>query len=243
MTTAKKRIYELTKIDSFLRSSGLVDITDIRHFTIINDNWALANNPGRSSGSAWFVRVQPSAGIHKYKTSYTDTTRKTTGTNTDKFFNLVPVIGFEKYVPANLKWQHNMYVSVSWSPYWTDQHSRSNINRTESETSQSSHQSEAVFYGSYGIGYYPNNRTTLNATIGMEARRLKYNDHANLKSSALLKPSLNFSTDYFISYRTRFSASWNMFYTKSFTDPVLGSRLTAHHFTTGFGAGLVHYIF
>jgi hypothetical protein len=61
----RRKIFELTQIDSFLRSSSLIKDTDIRHFTTINDNWALAFNPGRSSGSHWFVRLQPGAGFEK----------------------------------------------------------------------------------------------------------------------------------------------------------------------------------
>ncbi len=240
----RRRIYELTRIDSFLRSSGLIDVTDMRHFAIVNDNWALANNPGRSSGSAWFVQLQPSAGIQKAKNNYVSATHKTTGTNTNKFLKLSPVIGFEKYIPVNLKWQRNMGLTVSWLTGWTDYHYKSNVNGTELQTSQSFHESKTSFSGFYGLDYYPNNRTALNANIGMEASHIKYDeDNPSLKNSTLLRPFLNFSTDYFINYKTRFSAHWNVIYEKSFIDPVLGSQLTAHNFTTSFGAGLFYYIF
>ena len=55
----RKRIYELQRIDSFIKTSGLSSTTDIRHFTTINDNWIYAFNPLRQHGNQWYVSINP----------------------------------------------------------------------------------------------------------------------------------------------------------------------------------------
>jgi len=109
----RRRIYELTRIDSFLRTSGLTNKTDIRHFTTVNDNWAFAINPYRLAGTAWFVRLKP--GI-AYSNSYM---QRKSGSNVENKtdilrLSLSPETGFEKYIPVNLQWQQNLGASITY---------------------------------------------------------------------------------------------------------------------------------
>lgn len=237
----KRRIYELTQIESFLRSSALVTETDIRHFTIINDNWALAYNPGRLSGSDWFVRLQPSAGFQR-STWNTPQQTITTSRNTNKSFAVGPAIGYEKYVPVNLKWQRNFTASLSWQTMWTDVDSKQTYTGNEIRNSSNQHESLAKLYASYGIGYYPNNRTAINASLQLEANHVDY-DNPFFKNGTVLNPLINFSADYFISYKTRLSAYWNFSYVKVFTNPVTGKQIEFHNFNTNISLGFSHIIF
>ncbi|MGN6399233.1 MAG: hypothetical protein ACTHMD_02195 [Flavisolibacter sp.] len=240
--TRKRRVYELTQIDSFLRSSGLLNRTDIRHFTIINDNWALAFNPGRLSGSDWFIRIQPSAGLQKTTSSsdlqaYTSDSRYLT-----KFFALAPVIGYEKFVPVNLKWQRNMTASLSWKTTWANEDSKTNSNGSEIRSIIKRHEPEVRLSASYGMGYYPSNRAAINTNLQIEATHVEF-DNSSWKNATTLSPSVNLSADCFISYKTRLSFNWSLFYYKSFINPVLGNQIEIYNFNTNVSFGFSHVIF
>lgn len=238
----RKRIYELTQIDSFLRNSGLLNKTDIRHFTIINDNWALAYNPGRQSGSDWFIRVQPSAGFQKNTTNINEQQYTSNSSQITKSFELIPVIGYEKFVPVNLKWQRNMIVSFSYHTVWNDVDAKSNFNGTETKFITNSRETESRFYASYGMGYFPNNRTAVNASLQLEASHIKF-DNPSFKNATVITPSVNFSADYFISYKTRLSAHWYLNYDKTFLNPIAGKQIETYNFNTNISFGLSHVIF
>jgi hypothetical protein len=239
----RKRIYELTQIDSFLRNSGLVNTTDIRHFTIINDNWALANNPGRFSGSDWYVRIQPSAAFEKNTSNANWTALTTTALNTTKKLTLSPVIGFERFVPINLKWQKNMAISASWLTEWYNSHSKVTNNGIENQTDNETKSSQAHLYTYYSMGYYPNNRTALNAGLQLEANYTKFNNDLFYKSSTRITPTFSISTHYFINYRTSLNAQWSVLYDKIFTKRTTGEQQENHYFQTGFSLSLSHLIF
>jgi hypothetical protein len=141
----RKRIYEFTQIDSFLRSNGLVSTPDIRHFTIINDNWTLAYTPNRLSGSNWFLRLQPSAGIRKSTSENSQSGSTLSSRQTTKDYTLFPVVGYEKFVPVNLRWQRNMSISLSWTSEWENTHSNYNNNGTASEDNNDRKVSQSLF--------------------------------------------------------------------------------------------------
>ena len=237
----KKRIYELTRIESFLRSSGLVDKTDIRHFTIINDNWALALNPYRLSGRNWFVRFAPSAGFSKNTSQSEQIADKTTTSSEQKFLTVSPVIGYETFKPINLKWQRNMGFNLSYQSSWRNTDAKSTFNGGSFNSENNSHESQMQLYSFYGIGYFPNNRTLLNANLVLEAVHSKY-DNGPLKKSTVVKPSLSFSTDYFISYKTRFSAYWSLAYDYFNNKTTTDTNLKGHYFNTSLSLGLSHVI-
>ena len=237
----KRRMYELTRIENFLREKGLVEATDIRHFVIINDNWTLAYNPFRSSGSSWFVNVAPSAGLQRNRT---ESNYPGYGTHQQKtrFFQLSPLVGYERFIPVNLKWQRNMRVVLSWLTNWQDDHATYHYNGSDTQNNVTTHQTEASLQAFYGLGYYPNNRTQVNANVNLEVKR-RFLEDPLIQRITWLKPSLNFSADYFLSYKTRLSAHWNLLYEKSFTEPVTGKSWNAHNFSTSFSVRLVHAIF
>jgi hypothetical protein len=239
----RKRIYELTQIDSFLRSSGLFTETDIRHFTIINDNWTLAFTPSRLSGSNWFIRVEPSADIEKNSLNTTQASSFTTAERTTKIFTLSPVVGYEKFVPVNLKWQRNMSVSLSWSSGWWHSLSKDNANGTALEDRYDWEGKLTLLNATYGIGFYPNNRTAMNANLGLQAKYITYDNNLAIKSYRQVKPFVNFTTDYFINYKTRLNAYWSLTYEKSFTKPINDKQFEDHYFNSYISLSLSHTLF
>ena len=228
----RKRIYELTQIESFLREKGITNSTDIRHFTIVNDNWAFAFNPFRSSGSDWFFHIVPSAGFDNFKTTEENSGAKTIFKTYNTILGIGPEIGYENYKPINLKWQRNMHTTFSWTYYKNNGTSKSTISGITTKTEGSSYSNDARFYFNYGLDYYPNNRTRINSSFDLLT--------TIIESEFLIKPSLNFSTDYFISFRTRLSASFSTKYQYDYIKYIGSSSNKMHNLDINFGLGISH---
>lgn len=230
----RRRIYELSRIDSFLKNTGLATQTDIRHFTTVNDNWAFAINPFRQSGASWFARVKPGIGIEK-SNSKNNNSPQSSNDNSLTLLNISPEIGYENYKPVNLKWQRNFGVSVSYfgTRYYQRNKFVSGSNQTETTTDFYSAQYYLNSY--YGIGYFPNTRTQLTGNIGL---RGVYGNPEYWH----LTPSLDLTINYFLGYRTYLTGN----VTTRYTYYKSGSSLfnfDGNHLYGGFALHLSHFIF
>ena len=241
--TRRKRMYELSRIDSFLRNSGWAPTTDIRHFNIINDNWVLANNPGRLSGTSWFAQLQPGVEFLKEFSEATSSMDVLSDDNIRKSFSVSPVVGFEKYVPVNLQWQQNLKLSLAWVAAWTHDENTHGYNGSDEVLEQSVHETQTRLSGKYGLGYYPNTRTLIDASVNLEAIYTNYDKDYDLKNSFLLIPSFVFSTSYFISYKTRLSAYLDINYAKYYVHPLISENYQGRNFSTSVSISLTHNIF
>lgn len=236
----RKRVYELKQIDNFLREKGIASINDIRHFTIINDNWAFAFNPYRLSGSIWQFDLKSSVEIGKSKQTVTQSNSKTISENKSTLYGTGPSASYENHKPKSLKWQRNFGSSLSYRI------GKSEINNSYSYTggsfgdSTKSNEYLTEFNAFYGFGFFPNNRTKLNATLGAYAANAKYKS-GSLNKSFSLHPSFNFSTDYFLSYKTRLTANVYMLYSYDHIRQTAIPFNTANSFHAGFSIGLSHY--
>jgi len=92
------------------------------------------------------------------------------------------------------------------------------------------------------MGYFPNNRTAVNASLQLEASHIKF-DNPSFKNATVITPSVNFSADYFISYKTRLSAHWYLYYDKTFLNPIAGKQIETYNFNTNISFGLSHIVF
>ena len=236
----RRRIYELTMLDSFLRSSGLVKTTDIRHFTTINDNWSLSINPSRLSGSNWYVRLKPngSYGWGNARNSYAG--REERQNSRLSIIGLSPVVGYEIYVPRNLKWQFNRGVSISYQTtrqaFRFESSGSGNPSLSEGHTTLSSW----MLNGFYGIGFFPNNRTQLSATLNIDAERL----HESTRlTQVLITPSLVLSTTYFLGYRTYLTGNFLGSYRYSRDKFSTTWPSPSHQWNASGSIGFSHYIF
>ena len=238
----RRRIYELTQIESFLKNKGLTGNTDIRHFTLINDNWAFANNPIRQSGSAWFIRMQANGEF------FTDKS-KTLGNSISKSkgrdyrIGVGPQVGYERYHPVNLHWQTNFSTTLSWKYYETDHIYEWEQPGTSWETGSHTFESGLNYFLSYGLAYYPNTRTIINGTASLEAVKHWFDPNATEQEEYGARSSVSLSADYFIGYRTRFNAGVYFFYDKWRTISNLNVKNNYHYLNSSFSAGLFHTIF
>ena len=232
----RRRIYELTRLDSFLRSSGLVTQTDIRHFTTVNDNWSLAFNPYRLSGSNWYVQLKPGADYTRRKYNEKTTANNYASTSDNFSFSLSPVAGYEKYVPLNLKWQLNMGISFAYQIIKNNSHYKNVFNGVESSNYNDYYDDLWTLNGFYSVGFFPNNRTQLAATLNLSALR-RTNDYIEIS------PELNFTTNYFVSYRTYVTGAFNIAYNRTIDEANFIRNIDGHSFDTNLSVSISHVIF
>ena len=231
----RRRKYELTRLDSFFRNSGLAPQTDIRHFTLINDNWSLAFNPTRLSGANWYIQLRPGVTYNRYTTN-TQQRATTTESNTkSNLFTLSPVIGYENYRPLSLKWQRNMGISFSYTQY---KHNReeewiSPVGPFKTSTDSSAWQS--VAHAFYGFGYYPSTRTQINAVLDL-------NGTYDKARQFYLLSTFNLNVQYFIGYRTFLSGAVNARHNLGKVE-INGKKEMSHAFNSDFSVSLSHVLF
>ncbi|HJW17029.1 MAG TPA: hypothetical protein VJ499_07910 [Flavisolibacter sp.] len=238
----RRRIYEFTQIDSFLKSSGLISVNDIRYFTTINDNWVMAFNPYRTSGANWFIRLQPAAGILKDNNYFTADTVNSSVKGKKTYASLTPLIGYENNKPLNLKWQRNFETIISFQKKWNSDENRYGYMGSESLSKIDTREWITRLYSRYGWGYFPNNRTVINAYLQLDASFGKSSEPVLYKEMKIIKPGMDFSADYFLSYRTRLTANWNLNYKSSRAVTNTNETVNSHELSSGISFGLTHSI-
>jgi hypothetical protein len=238
----RRRIYEFTQIDSFLKASGLVSVNDIRYFTTVNDNWVMAYNPYRSSGSNWYIRLLPGGGIQKDNSNYKEVGLTSSIKGKKTYANLTPLIGYESNKPLNLKWQRNFMTIFSYKKNWNNVENRYTYNGSENVFEIDTKEWETRLYGRYGVGYFPNNRTAINTYINLLATYGKSSEPIIYKEMRIIQPAFEFSADYFLSYRTRLNAHCNLSYKSMRAVSITNETLKGHEFYTGISFGLTHSI-
>jgi hypothetical protein len=238
----RRRIYEFTQIDSFLKASGLISVNDIRYFTTINDNWVMAYNPYRSSGSNWYIKLVPGGGIQKNSRYFKADGVNNSDKQTSTYTSLMPLLGYENYKPLNLKWQRNFSTILSFQKKWNSDETRNMYSGSESVSKIDTWKWLTRLYSRYGLGYFPNNRTAINAYIQMDASFGKSSREVVYKEMRIISPEIDFSADYFLSYRTRFTAHWNLNYKSIRAVSFANESLKSNEFNTGISFGLTHSI-
>jgi hypothetical protein len=238
----RKRIYEFTQIDSFLKTSGLISVNDIRYFTSINDNWVMAYNPYRLSGANWYIHVSPGGGITTNNSYNKADGMNNYGKHKITHTNLTPLIGYENYKPVNLKWQRNFMTTMSFQKNWNRDEIRSLFYGSEFISKSETKEWKTRLYSMYGWGYFPNNRTAINASVQLDASLSKTSDPLLFKEMRIIQPGIVFSADYFLSYRTRLTAFWGLNYKSTRTVSIANETFKGHEFSTGIYLGLAHAI-
>jgi hypothetical protein len=238
----RRRIYEFTQIDSFLKASGLISVNDIRYFATINDNWVMAYNPYRSSGSNWYIQLLPGGGIQKNSDYYKADWVNNSGRQTLTYASLTPLLGYENNKPLNLKWQRNLATIISIQKKWNSDETRNIYFGSESVSKIDTWEWLTRLYSRYGWGYFPNNRTAINAYLLLDASFGKSSRQVVYKEMRIIRPEIDFSADYFLSYRTRFNAHWNLSYKSLHAVSNTNETLNGHELYTGISFGLVHSI-
>ncbi|RYY00864.1 MAG: hypothetical protein EOO53_20955 [Gammaproteobacteria bacterium] len=230
----RRRVYELSRIDSFLKNSGLVTQTDIRHFTTVNDNWAFAIKPFRQSGAAWFARLKPSVSFDRNRTDNKFQPQPSYAENRGWWLAFSPEFGYGAYKPISLKWQRNFSIAISYSGSQVYYQQKQASNAGETVSKIEGYSGGMNLNTAYSIGYFPKTRTQLTAALSLNGAYYK-----NYRSAS---SSLNVSADYFLGYRTYLRGSIAASYAYDHFDNV-PTDLTRKNFSGGFSLRLSHSIF
>ncbi len=199
----KRRIYELTRIDSFLQAKQLIAAPSIGYFTTVNDNWALAFNPGRLSGTRFYAQLKPGISLSVSGINQSDTnvfTYKSDTRSLEYFYE--PGIGIEHHKPIKLQWQRVASASMRFRQTFTRINTKTESASGSGEFEIFETYPQLLLNSFYGFGYFPTNRTVVNGGLSFDAVYGQQNMGTGKPTYFRLAPGLRLSANYFINFRT-----------------------------------------
>lgn len=242
----KRLIYELTRIDSFLQSKQLIQAPSIAYFTTVNDNWLLAFNPGRLSGTRIYAQLKPGFSFNVEGFKQTDTTSfpYTNDTKQIEYF-YEPEIGIEHHKPVTLHWQRIARAAIRFRQTFNREKIKSESVSGSTESEWFRTYPELLFNSFYGFGYYPTNRTVVDGGLSFDAVYGQQNMGISRTTYFSLVPGLQFSANYFINFRTRvfLEADIKYYYTELRDDVPVMTAYNKNVVAGNFNFGFSHVIF
>jgi hypothetical protein len=223
----RKRIYELKQIDAYLQSKGLVKENSIDYFTTVADNWFYAFNQFRRHGKEKYITLSP--GINYAYSRITSTALPTSyAQNTTQGGSLTLSVGVEKAIAKSIKRQFTKGASLQTQVAYAS----ANSNNTGLSTSGKGFNAYSFLNGFLQWGYFPSTRTSVQTTLS-NSLILEYSDFAMANNTFL-----TLDGNYFINYKTRFFASFNLLLFTSWAS----STDIDGAISTSFNVGLQHFI-
>lgn len=211
-----RRIYELTKIDSFFQANHLVQQSSIAYFTAVNDNWAFAFNPGRQAGTIYYFRLRPSVKWEHNENEQNIPSYIFKGSNRTFTYAYEPVIGIEKQKPVNLFWQKSMGASLAFVQEWRrNKYEFQNGNNPPQQPGLYNTTGSGLLMNAfYAVGYYPNNRTMIHGMFSIQPQYV-FNTFSDKSKGFSITPGINVTASYFVNFRTRLNlyagTSWQYY--------------------------------
>lgn len=205
---ARKRTqFILETIDGYFQQNGLINKTDIKYFSNLNDIAFFTFNVPRLSGTETFIRLIPAITNFNGKNSQQPADEKNESKATT--WSALLSMGVSKYVPVNLKHQNNYGASLRlnyFSNHRNDKFYTAGILTNEFDFNPELRQAGAALFFQHAI--YPNTRTIVSFLLDSETGYQDVGDESGFFEIANLTGSLN----YFISYRTRFTCNLGVAY-------------------------------
>ncbi len=208
---ARKRTqFILETADNYLQQKGLINKTDITYFTNLNDILFFAFNNFRLAGKEKFIRLSPS--ISGFNKTYDQVGSITRVEQDPVIKSALLSIGFNNYIPVNLKHQNNYgaALKISYANYRSTEKyfsSATVINEFNFNTTIK----QAGINLFYQHAFYPNTRTNITLGLQSEAGYQDVESESKFYGQAAITGVLS----YFISYRTRFNGSISADYRKN----------------------------
>lgn len=255
----KRRMYEMEKIDSFLRATKLVTSCDVTTYNIIADNWAFAIQPTAIdathdiSGSLIIVDASNKLSDREGLNGRFGQMARYSGTQyyvrfTPSFMDSSSRL---KTDTSNMKQPYHNYrgditigvdqetpLNLKWQ---TNRFASLNFNygrytQISGGTENSYNGSAVSLYAGMGLGYYPNTRTVVQAT-GSIAVSKGLALGKSTSSPVVISPSILVNANYFLTYMSRFSGNVNISYISSAGSGAKGN------FSFSYFIRYTHYIF
>ena len=240
-------IEEVTAIDAFFVSNGLLNKSDAAYFTTLYDNWLYGAAFERKSGQTFEFQINGSIrnDYSKTETNFTlpDSVYWSKSNSNQVRGELALVYAFEK--PFKLNWQHSANAALKAFTEPIEHTNSNSINNTESIASYNN--SQISLSGNYILGYYPNSRTNLQLGINQFfGRHFVKNTTANVDENENkhfnASTKLDFSTYYYLSQQLRISGTiWAIknYNKNNYTD----SSLKGNNFNAQFNVTLNYAFF
>lgn len=200
LDSRRQRIMELRELYNFMVDKGWTIQDDPGFFTVLTDNWIYNDPFGRLTGSRWRFLINPEITysidhiLPGFETQYTE-----------EALNLI--IEFRKHQPVNLYRQHTRRHTLTLA---VGNNERQNIIYGPLGT-----YGHALLENSIGRSWYPNNRTSITATIGIDYSYFHFFEPSFFlpeENQHVVEAGTNISGEYFLSYRTRFVFSGELQY-------------------------------
>jgi hypothetical protein len=231
----RKRIqYILTKVDTYLQSKDVVNKTDIKYFSNLNDVVFFANNFYRQAGTIKFIKIIPRLRNNKIMSEQLIApTNKDINTYFEK--EIAVRIGFEKYKPINLVNQFEYGIATNASYLENKNVSKYYANDSlVSDVSNNPNQKRVGVDYFIRYNFYPNTRTIIGFSINGQNGYSIYDNESGIYTGINLLVGAN----YFISYNTRFVINVSENYAQYIyqSNPFLNQN--AYGLSLAFNAGL-----
>ena len=201
--TRVKRTYELKELYNFMKDNHWTLADDPGFFTVLTDNWLYNMNVSRLSGKKWTYSFIPSFELDNYKTTHNGEEPNLYNSNS---LGGAFRIDFEKYKPVNI--HRDIFRTHSLSVGVNTDINDSDFNEGQTESFH------ADFTTSIGRQWIPDSRTLVAASV-----QVYYSYTHPFEESGLFPQddhqagmSLIGRANYFISYRTRLFADFDMSY-------------------------------
>lgn len=189
----RQRLYELERLHEWFGAAGLTDTDNFLYFSTLTDNWIYGFNNVRFAGKRLSVGLEP---VYNYSAS----SRNTPFIR----YSLGLIAGYEYEKPLNQYWQ------LGYAAFMRLGYQGSNVEfpivLLENYFARGS--------GQLSLGYYPNSRTRLNLTAGIEPT-YRVNAQPILPVEAshtlfLVFSNIQLRADYFLNFRTRLLFDFNL---------------------------------
>jgi hypothetical protein len=213
LDSRKRTQFMLETTDKFFQQKNILTASDIRYFSSLNDILFFAFNNPRWSGTEKYILITPA--INKANRDQINNPVSTN--NEDRVFNKSVLFsaGINKYIPVNLQHQNNYGFSLK-----AGYTSYSEINKNFVSGTLTSRFDINSIIKQAGINLfvqhaiYPNTRTNIVFNLQSETGYQDVDRETGFYEMADMSGSLN----YFISYRTRFTASLGATWQKNIRD-------------------------
>ena len=200
----------LAIVDNYLQQKGVISKTDINYFSSLNDILFFAINNPRLAGTEKYIRFTPA--IASWNND------QDASNSIDKFqhrFNtksLLLSLGVGKYIPTNLVHQNNFGASAKLSYISADLSNKYFTNgAVTNEVKGKSELKQAAVNLFFQHAIYPNTRTVINFNLETETGYQDFEKQTSFYNTTNLTAAVN----YFISYRTKFTAGIGAQYQKN----------------------------
>lgn len=206
----KRTQFILETVDAYLQQNGLIDKTDIKYFSNLNDILFFAINYPRLSGTEKYIRFTPS--ITRLSNDQSNTASATTDDNRSTTKSARLSIGIKRYIPVNLRHQNNYGIGIFANYLDNDADQKyfvSGVLINETKTDAILRHAGINLFFEHAI--YPNTRTAIGFNLQSEGGYEKIGDTSTGYGNVNLFGWLN----YFISYRTRFTGNLGVRYQKN----------------------------